>query len=57
MKAYEKTSDTVVVKKLIDVLKPYFEARSIQVREEERKKIIDTVSKLEQFKKHIIVID
>ena len=57
MKAYEKTSDTVVVKKLIDVLKPYFEAKSIQVREEERKKIIDVVSKLEQFKKHIIVID
>ncbi len=57
MKAYEKTSDTVVVKKLIDALKQYFGAKSIQVREEERKKIIDVVSKLEQFKKHIIVID
>ena len=40
MKAYEKTSDTRVVKKLIEALKPYFEARSIQVREDERKKII-----------------
>lgn len=57
MKAYEKTSDTRVVKKLIEVLKPYFEARSIQVREEERKKIIEKISKDVNFKDNIIIIE
>ena len=57
MKAYEKTSDTRVVKKLIEALKPYFEARSIQVREDERKKIIEKLSKDSVLKDHIIIIE